>query len=154
MAEFVTKNQQLQKRAVSPITTYSRVIGVNLVVPDDGTAVFVVTPIVGNMIWLLNIKVMCVPKVVNAAQATAFTLWAGQGRVTNAAAILQWQRICPMIDNTSTERPWVLTDGRDIIEWNMRRRYEGKNRRFGVRAYRAGGVQVDGLWVSFTISEG
>lgn len=154
MVKVVTGNQQVRVGGLRPPPVYSRVIGLTLVVPAGGAMGLNYTEPVGNNVWLTHVKIMCLPKAIDITQYVFFCLYAGQGIPRTAGDLASWSRICPSTDQLRQPIGWTLTDGRDQIEWDMMRFYAGDNRRFAIACRRDALGPDDGLWVSFTISEG
>lgn len=154
MPIIVNRAQQVYTGGVYPISAYSRVVSVGLSLDAIGTVAWNYTGRVGNKVWLTHVKIKCEPKPANQAQATAVTLYAGQGVPNSQADLDSWERILPFFNDLRQPIPWVFTDGIDKMEWDLSILYKGKNRRFAVEGFRAGGFRSDSLMVSFTIAEG
>jgi len=152
----VIKNtsQQVVAKAMKPKPAYSRVVSVSVHCDVLGTVGYNVTQPVGNNVWLSHVKVRVTPKAMSIVSGTAFYIYAGQGIPHNEASVASWQNVLPLIDPNRAPLPWTLYDSQELVEWDMNMLFKGENRRFGVRAMRVGGVAVDALFASFTISEG
>jgi len=154
MPTIANRAQQVYTGGIYPVSAYTRVIGLTCLIPDDGSFAYNYSQPVGNKVWLLHVKVMCIPKPDNYNQATSFVVYAGQGAVNHQSDLTSWERIIPLQDPLQAITTWTMYDGRDLIEWDMSKLYKGKNRRFAIGGRRYGGFRQDALQVSFTIAEG
>jgi len=153
MAEIINRSQQVRTGAVYPISAYSRVISCSItddaVVGDD----YAVTEVVGQRLWLLNVKVFwnALGTVIN--QITDFRIMTGKTDVTHVSHILGWENILKNYRPIQIEVPWQLYDGEGCLSWDMSILYTGTTRRFGIWANRR---QDPGLRLTaaFQISEG
>jgi len=153
MAEVINRSQQVVTAGLSPKVSYSRVVSVNLEVPDDGAWHWAVTPTLGQRFWLLEVQIWAFPKPI-AAKSTAFEFKAGTVRPQPGMDIADWQNILPIYVNGGALPAWSLNDGIDYMSWTMDKLFANEARRLGVRAMRSVGFGADGLYVSFKISEG
>jgi len=150
---IVPRNQQLAMAAEHPKPFYSRVVSLLLDVSQALGLKYVVTPPLGNRIWLLGVRVWCKPKAVDESQHTFFWLYSGEGVANSGEDVANWEKILPKTGLTRGNNYWVMSDGESYMEWKMMRFFEITGRRFGVIAGRSG-FGDDILQVSFEISEG
>ena len=150
----VNRSQQVYTSGLHPISAYSRVESINLMLEKDGTFAWNYTRPVGNKVWLTHVKVQVMAKPENLSQGTAIILYAGQGVPNSFADLDSWARILPLFNQIKQRAPWMFIDGVNVLEWDLSILYKGENRRFAVGGYRVGGFRADSIWVSFTIAEG
>lgn len=150
---IVGRDQQAEMRRLHPKPAYSRVVSVQLVVFEEWGDTFVVTPVVGDRVWLLGIRVWCDVKVVNIDRLSFFNIYTGSGNPQNAQDVLAWVNILPSGAQFSGPTYWQLFDGMSGFEWSMMRFFQGSSRRFGIVGSRFG-IDYGMLNVSFEISEG
>lgn len=153
MAKIVNESQQVRAGAVYPISVYSRIVSVELTVAQGWGWTYVVTPIVGNRVWLLSAKVWTQVMVVNAAQGIHFNLWAGGPGDVSLADVTTWDRLMPKNDNMNMMMTWSITDGSLGFEWDLSRLFVGESRRFAMTGTRIG-PDAALLQASFQIAEG
>lgn len=154
MAKIVVpRNQQLKMAEEHPKPYYSRVIGMTITTKVPPTEDFVVTPVLGNDIWLLNVKVWVTPKPVVAWQCTRFQIFAGGGKNVGIEDVTEWEIILPLIDNEGKPKNWQISDGQETKEFSMMRFYSGQQRRFAMKVYRDT-EPADTIQASLEISEG
>jgi len=137
-----------------PASVYSRVVSVSLLLPADGNQYYNYTNQLGQDIRLLKVQVWHLPKAINIANVSAFSITAGSGPQPTGPDIANWENVLPLIDPNRQGAPWVLYDGQDYKEWELCKIFSGEARRFAVAGYRGVGMGTDALWVSFTVSEG
>lgn len=154
MSPIVNRSQQVYRGAVYPISAYSRVVSIELTVPDTGITYFHTTPPVGNKVWLLQVKIMVFPKSINAGQGTGVRVLAGSGHNLSLQDVLGWENVLPLYPPNNPIFPWTIRDGIHSLEWDMTRLYEGKARRFAVTGFRGMGLGPDEIYASFQIAEG
>jgi len=154
MSKVVNKSQQVITAGFYPRSMYTRVVSVALAVPDDGVWYYVLTQVLGNKVWLLNVDVWLSPKVINPAQITIFDLYAGSVDPGTAIALREWDGIVPIYDRVRTRTFWIATDGSEHFHWTMSRYYKGESRRFGLAGQRPMGLGNEYMKASFEICEG
>lgn len=154
MVQVVNKSQQVATAGLNPKAEYSRVVSINVEVPDNNEWQFGVTPVLAQRFWLLEVQIWAFPKAVVAAQATVFEILTGTSEPKSAEALLNWDNILPIYGKGGVVGPWSMDDNRDYMSWTMEMLFQNMVRRFGVRAKRPVGFGQDGLYVSFKISEG
>jgi len=151
--QIVGRDQQADVRRRYPKPAYSRIVSLQLVAAAVWGPTYVVTPPLGNKIWLLGIHAWVMPKAVNAANITTLGFMTGTTKPSDVLDIAKWENLLPLISKTTTSMLWYLHDGRDELQWKMMRLFTGTHRRFAVIATRIG-AEVDSIQVSFEISEG
>lgn len=153
MPIIVNEGQQVRAGAVYPISVYSRVVSVDLAVAQAWGWTYVVTPVMGNRVWLLGIKVWPQVMAINAAQGIDFELFDGGPGDVSLADVQTWDRLLPKVNNTNVMVPWAITDGSAGFEWDLSRLFVGESRRFALVGTRTG-PDAALLQVSFRIAEG
>lgn len=153
MVRLLSKSQQLVTGVMFPRGVYSRVVSCAVQALAAGPAECSYTPVVGQSVWLLGIKVTGFPAAPTGANQTTFYLLTGTTLPASAAAILEWENILPVFMGGTAGLPWVKHDGVTEMSWEMNQHFSGTGRRFGIWAQR-GPVGLDELIVSFRISEG
>jgi hypothetical protein len=153
MAKLLNTSQQVYTSALYPLYAYSRIVSVQLVVNAAWGWVYVLTPVIGNNVWLFGVKVWVEPTVINAAQYVTFDVYAGSGVNVAAAQVMDWQRVLPKIDNTGILQHWRYCGGDNTFEWEMTQYFEGLNRRFALVGLRTGPQSLI-IQTSFRICEG
>lgn len=151
---IVRRNQQEEIRRRFPKPAYTRIIGITIPLPDDGAWYYNYTDVIGDRVWLLKVKILIGPKVVDATKYTAFVLYAGDQKPATAADVAKWDIIVPCKDVNRQPLIWTMHNGRNEMEFDLMKLYTGRHIRFAVLASRQLGALVDGLWAQFTISEG
>lgn len=121
--------------------------------PGVGTAMQMVTPPLGNRIWLLGIDIWFMNYTVDTPVHGLVVISTGQGaEPTPNEVVYQWESLLPAIGNNG---PWFHWFGvRGHRHYSMMKFYEGTARRFA--AYMEN-FEADKQWyahVSFEISEG
>lgn len=153
MVQVVNRSQQVVTAGLNPRSAYSRVVSCVAFVPTGPGAVYSHTPKTGNNIWLYKIRVWGAPHTPNMANQTLFRVMSGIEPVSNAAEILRWENIMPLVSPGFRNEPWTSYDGSGVFEWTMARYFSGSGRMFGFWAER-GMAGTDELFASFEISEG
>lgn len=155
MAKIVVgRNQHEEMRRLHPKPAYSRVISVSMGLPDDSNWHYILTPVMGNRVWLLSVDVWVAPKAIDTTQATLFDISIGSGAPRTVEELRTWEVVLPILDENNKRTAWVASDGSEHFHWNMMRFYKGEARRFGIAGIRGTGGGDDLLKVSFEISEG
>jgi len=149
----VPRNQQLAMAALHPKPYYSRVVSVHLYLDPPGTDVFVVTPTLGNRIWLLGVRVFADKKPLDSSQLVSFDIVTGMAEPAGVGDVKKWDRVLPIQNYHYGWEPWRIFDGSHGRVWSMMKFYEGTERRFGVWGWRDGEDNMR-MQVSFEISEG
>jgi len=146
-------SQQVVSRAMNPEPAYSRIVSCVEFVPTGPGAVYSFTPVLGQIVRLLEVRIWFAPHAVNMANQTLFRILTGTSQPNTAAEIRLWESVLPLVSPGFTDEPWTAYDGRDSMCWSMNRLYTGQGRRFGFWAER-GPVGTDEISASFEISEG
>jgi len=149
----VARDQQAEMRRLHPKPAYSRIVSVELLVSQGWGWQYVVTPVLGDKLWLLGVDVWPAVKAVNFDQYSEFVLYAGGGRQVSLDDVLQWDVVMPIFDNQSRLVTWRITDGSSGFHWQLAKHYEGDNRRFALVGFRVA-EDPSTLQASFHISEG
>lgn len=153
MAFTINQSQQIRSGAVYPISAYSRVVSVELAVADPWGWTYVVTPVVGDRVWLLGVKVWMQRVAVDLTQLTSFSIYAGGGRNSSLQDVITWENVLPKINNAGQMISWHQYDGSTGFEWDLSKKYEGDSRRFALVGTRTGlGGRL--IQASFLIAEG
>jgi len=153
MAQVINRSQQVVTAGLRPKAVYSRVVSCVAFVPTGPGAVYSHTPKLGNNVWLYKVRVWGAPKTANMANQTLFRVLSGTEPVANAAEILEWENILPLVSPGFANEVWTSYDGSGVFEWTMNRFFTGQGRMFGFWAER-GPNGIDELYASFEISEG
>jgi len=153
MAFVVNRDQQVYTGGLAPKAAYSRIVSVRLIVSQVAGWQYVVTPVIGNKVWLLGLKVWSEQKAVDNGQLSYFEVYAGGGRDVVIADVINWERILPMVDNANILQHWQIMDGERGYDWQFQRLYVGEQRRFALVGFRVG-QDISLLQASFHISEG
>ena len=153
MTRILNQSQQMRVAGVYPISAYSRVVAFHLSLPADAAWYHATTPVLGQRIWLLRVKIKHCPRVPNTANYTTFEVMTGKVRAPTLADIGAWEHVIPNIAEGGPSLTMRMADG--CIEWEetMSKFYDGAGRRFGVLARRTG-AGADEFCVSFLIAEG
>jgi len=153
MPRVINKVQQVLHTGIYPMSMYSRVVSLRLVLRPLLGEAFVITPVVGNNVWLLGVDVWPDVKAVDNDQVSYFRLYAGAGEQVNADGVKAWENILPLSANLPGETYWGVLDGMPGFHWTMAKYFKGNSRRFGIVGTRFG-EDFGMLYVSFQISEG
>ncbi len=149
----VPRSQQLAMAEEHTRPYYSRIIGLTLstgVPPWEG---FVQSPVLGNNLWLLNVKIWVFPKAITAWQATSVQIYAMSGGNVVYADLKNCLRVMPITDMDGTPKMWHMYDGSTFKEFTMKRFFEGEQRRFALGVRRGAGL-ADRVQCALEISEG
>lgn len=154
MAKFVVRrSQQLAMAEEHPRPYYSRVIGLAVttgVPPWEG---FVQSPVLGNNLWLLSIKIWVFPKAITAWQYTSVQLYAMAGGNVAYADLKNCIRVLPITDIDGTQKMWHMYDGSTEKAFSLKRFFDGEQRRFALGVRRPAGL-ADRVQCALEISEG
>jgi len=153
MARIVNKSQQVTRRAISPRPYYTRVIGFYLSVPLDTLWHYATTPVLGNNIWLLRVTIRHLPRAPEVINRTLYEIVTGKSQAQTIDDLAFWEHVIPNAADGGNIITMSMWDGADEHTEEMKKFYAGKNRRFGIVAYR-NGAGDDALQVTFEISEG
>lgn len=153
MAKIINKSQQLRTGAVYPISAYTRVIGFNIILPADANWYYATTPVLGQRIWLLRVKVRHCPRVANTANYSNFEILTGKMRAHTLADIGNWEYVIPNAADGHANITFRIGDGCDEWKETMSKLYVGEARRFGILAQRIG-AGADQLQTTILIAEG
>lgn len=151
---YLPQDQQEDIRRRFPKPAYSRITGFTIALPDDGNWRYNYTDVIGDRVWLLNVKVYVLPKAVDVTKAVAFVMLVGSGKPTNVNDMHAWDRIAPCRSEQGAQLVWTIHDGRHEMYFDMMRFFRGRHIRFGIMAWRTAAAGIDGIWAQFTISEG
>ena len=150
---IVARNQQAEMRRLHPEPAYSRLIGVRLVLAAGLPVELVFTPMFGDRLWLLQVKVCIQQKVTNPNNINYLLFKIGGAEKAAAAQVMNWESIIPLIGVDGRLNWWQFCDGCSCYEWRLKRFYEHSKRRIAVLGYRTG-ADTSIIQVTFEISEG
>lgn len=153
MAFLVGKSQQVMMAGLAPIAAYSRIVSVKLLVYEGWGWQYVLTPVLGNDVWLLGVDVVSEKKAIDTGQYSEFQVYAGGGRSVAIGDVANWDLVLPQSNNANQRQSWRITDGMSGFSWQFSKRYVGDGRRFALTALRYG-EDISELQASFHISEG
>jgi len=154
MVQVVNKSQQVVTSGLNPRSAYQRVVNLYLYVDAGlGNDDWQVTPSLGNNLWLVEVKLTCMPNsVVNKGQAFIY-IQAGSGKQAPLVDVLnEW---APVIPNYGTAKPGFQFYGlQQQFTWQMCKRYLGESRKFGCVVENLSATVAMRFWVSLTFTEG
>lgn len=153
MAEIVNKSQQVIKKGTSPKSAYSRVVSLSLALEPDLIWRHVVTPPLGNNIWLLSLRLWSSDRPYNAIEVTDFEVVTGVTSGETIQDVMVWEKVLPIWQQNRTPIYWTLWDRMPDLSWSIMQRWKGEGRRFGIFGRRNGLTAVT-LYISYEISEG
>lgn len=153
MAFVINRNQQVYTAGMYPIAAYSRIVSVELALFEGWGLLSAVTPVVGNNVWLLGVKVFKRQEAPDSSQFNFFGIYAGGPGDVSVVQILEWPSVLPKLNSIGQPAFWQICDGKSEMSWQFKKRYEGDGRRFALLARRYG-ESHSLLQVSFHISEG
>lgn len=147
------QRQQVYAPALAPKAGYSRVVGLTVRIAAAPGQMHTVSGPVGNNVWLLGVRIWKLPRAINTAVVDYVQVFAGSGRIGAAADLGAWENCLPFRDDAEMPVAFWMHDGRDDVEFTMRRYFHGENRRFALLVYRTGGG-ADIVQAALEISEG
>jgi len=153
MVRIANRSQQVYTGGIYPISAYSRIVSLDIEVSEGGGTGYAYTNMLGNNLWLLEVKCWVREKPANIAQWTEVFLVTGQIKPQTLADIQTWENLLPKYQAETPETPWCFYDGNSFKNWEMSKRFMGQSRRFGIYAERSG-IPEDVVNVSFRIAEG
>lgn len=153
MATVVNQNQQVYTAGLTPVAAYSRIVSIELLVYHTWDWVYVVTPVIGNNVWLLGVDVVSELKAIDGGQFSNFDIYAGGGKDVALDDIRQWEKVLPLHVYSNVPTSWRILDGSPGFKWVFKKYYAGNGRRFAMVA-RRWGEDMAMLFASFHISEG
>lgn len=153
MAVPINISQQVRKAGLAPKAIYSRVVSVSLAIEPDDTWHYVVTPVLAQFCWLLQVQVWYADKAVDRLQFTEIEFVTGLGEAVALADVLTWERILPIYQQSRAPYIWRNWDKQPNKSWPMMKPYGGSPRRMGILGRRHG-TEADHVQCSFEISEG
>lgn len=154
MAYILNRNQQVYYPAIYPISAYSRVVSLSQLLPDDGNWYVAVSRNLAQNFWLIGIDVWASPTVANDTNASYIVFRAGQGVSWTYAEVRTWEEILPIHAGAHTYTNWAIYDGVRHMRWNIKKRFQGEQRKLAITSMRALGMGIGRLEVSFEITEG
>lgn len=154
MPVIVNRSQQTTVGVTHPRPVYSRVISCADTIAAGGTTGYSYTPVVGNVVRLLGVKIWFTPHDFSSTLTAAFRIYTGQGRPQSFAEIDRWEKVLPIFQRGDTAYPWYRVDDFDPFVWSMNQLFIGENRRFGFRVAISVLPRALITMVSFQISEG
>ena len=152
MAKIVNKSQPVIVGAVSPASVYSRVVSCkqNYMAPLDWYGMW--TQPIGQSFWLLGIDVWLSVFTPNGSLYHRLDFRTGFGKPANVLDLENWELLLPFYDG-ALAGDFELYSSRAHMHWDMKMRFEGINRRLGLRVYVGSGTHT-AVNASFRISEG
>lgn len=154
MVEVVNRNQQVVTTALQPRALYSRTVNLYLCIDGGlGNEDIQITPVLGNNLWLLEVKLTCMPHTVVLKGQAFIYIQAGAGQNPTVDELLNaWDAVIP---NYGTAKPAFQFYGKQQqFTWQMCKRYTGKALRFASIVENLSDIVRMRFWVSFTFSEG
>ncbi|MBA7563314.1 hypothetical protein ES708_04969 [subsurface metagenome] len=150
---IVARDQQAEMRRLHPEPAYSRLTAVRLVLAAGLPVEMVRTPMFGDRLWLLQVKVCIQQKVTNPNNINYLLFKIGGAKEATIAQVMNWESIIPLIDTDGMLNWWQFCDGCSCYEWRLKKFYERSRRRIAVLGYRTG-ADTSIINVTFEISEG
>lgn len=154
MAKIVVpRSQQLIMAEEHPRPYYSRVIGLTLTTGAPPWEGFVQSPVIGNNVWLLNVKIWVFAKPIVAWQETSVQIYAMAGGNVVYDDLKNMEHVMPITDMDGMPKMWHMYDGQEYKEFTMKRFFSGQQRRFALGVRRTLG-DADRVQAALEISEG
>ncbi|MBA7679124.1 hypothetical protein ES703_87407 [subsurface metagenome] len=151
---IVGRDQQAEMQRLHPKPAYSRVVQLELIVPQGlGNSIYRITPPLGDRLWLLSVKLVTLSHEIDVMIGGFIYITTGTTREPSESVVAtEWEQIIP---STGGMKPGLTYKGfRDQYHWTMMKFYEGTSRRFGVVIENLTAISQWWAWVSFEISEG
>lgn len=153
MAKIYSRNQRIITGVTNPASTYSRIIscvgGASAAVPEG----YGFTAAVGQVCWLLGIKLWILADQPAIRLAGQFGMVTGETEPGSFEAIREWERLLPLWTRTGEVNEWVYHGGACEFCWELDMLFTGGARRFGFWFTLIGATEV-AFEASFRISEG
>lgn len=150
----VARNQQLAMEAAHPKPSYSRQVGIELIVPAGiGAEDYNFTDTLGQNLWLLSVDFWAFG--VDADQPLGGFISIGTGHERPQAGgdiALKWEPVMKYFGIKPMMYWWSVERGH--LHWDMMKFYEGMPRRFGCSIQNFSATIGWAAHVFFQISEG
>lgn len=150
--QVVNTNQQLIHPALSPRSSYSRIVVLHCAAAGGGVYNYDVSQALGKDFWLLQVDVTLQTRLGGLFDRAHFSLHRGGTRPSRYQDVRVWDHLIPFgvyagFDGMVVYGPWRQ------FTFNLSRRFQGEANRLAVLLYNAG-VGVAVVHVFLTISEG